>query len=73
MRIQITLEKHDYELARKGVRALGISIAEFVRRTIRDKLPVGGRSPWMRFAGLVESGDIESSRSIDEIVYGTKE
>jgi hypothetical protein len=26
-------------------------------------------SPWMRYAGLVKSGDPNSSQSIDEIIY----
>jgi hypothetical protein len=25
---------------------------------------------WMRFAGFVDSGDPQSSQSVDEIVYG---
>jgi len=28
--------------------------------------------PWMRYAGMIESGDPESSRRIDDIVYGQK-
>jgi hypothetical protein len=36
-------------------------------------LPVDERKPWMRYAGMVESGDSESSRHIDEIVYGRKD
>jgi hypothetical protein len=27
----------------------------------------------MRYAGMVESGDAQSSTSIDEIVYGSKD
>jgi hypothetical protein len=30
------------------------------------------RSPWMRYAGMVESGDARSSQRIDDIVYGQK-
>ena len=73
IRTQISLESYEYELARREAQALGISVADFVRRAIREKLPPVGQSPWMRFAGLVESGDVDSSGSIDEIVYGTKE
>jgi hypothetical protein len=73
IRTQISLESYEYELARREAQTLGISVAEFVRRAIREKLPPDGQNPWMRFAGLVESGDIDSSGSIDEIVYGTKE
>lgn len=29
-----------------------------------------GNEPWMQFAGMVESGDPDSSLRIDEVVYG---
>ena len=70
IRTEITLEKHEYELARKEARALGISVAEFVRRTIRDKLAATGQRPWMRFAGMVDARDRDATGSIDETVYG---
>lgn len=31
----------------------------------------GKESVWMIYAGMVESGDPGSSRSVDEIVYGS--
>jgi hypothetical protein len=52
---------------------LGISVAEFVRRAVREALPPRGEGPWMKFAGFVETGDPRSSQSIDEIVYGQKD
>lgn len=72
IRTQISLDKHEYALARGQAKALGISIAEFVRRAVREQLPLPGDAPWMRYAGMVESGDSQSSLSIDEIVYGSK-
>lgn len=27
-------------------------------------------APWMKFAGMVESGDPDSSQKVDEVVYG---
>jgi Ribbon-helix-helix protein, copG family len=72
IRTQVSLDEQEYKLAKKEAASLGVSLAEFVRRTIRDALPPPGRAPWMRYAGLVESGDPQSSRSIDEIVYGPK-
>ena len=48
-------------------------VAEFVRRAVREALPILGQRPWMKFAGLVETGDPYSSQSIDEVVYGRKE
>jgi hypothetical protein len=73
IRTQISLDKREYALARKQAQSLGISVAEFVRRAIREQLPVCEDSPWMRYAGFVESGDPLSSRSIDEVVYGSKD
>jgi hypothetical protein len=73
IRTQITLDKQEYTLAKKEARALGISVAEFVRRAIRETLPAKGDAPWMRYAGFVESGDRRSSQSIDDIVYGAKD
>ena len=73
IRTQVSLEKQEYQLAKKEAKALGISVAEFVRRAVRDKLPVSKQPPWMRYAGMVESGDAHSSTSIDELVYGSKD
>jgi hypothetical protein len=28
--------------------------------------------PWMRYAGMVQSGDPHSSEDIDDVVYGQK-
>ena len=73
IRTQVSLDKNEYILAKKEAKALGISIAEFVRRAIRDKLPVDRNRPWMRYAGMVESGNPRSSQMIDEVVYGDKD
>jgi hypothetical protein len=43
-----------------------------VRRALRSALPADASLPWMHYAGMVESGDAASSRTIDEIVYGHK-
>jgi hypothetical protein len=73
IRTQISLDKIEYELARREAQALGISVAEFVRRAVRTHLPARSQAPWMRYAGFVESGDRRSSQSIDELVYGSKD
>ncbi|MFZ0961192.1 MAG: CopG family transcriptional regulator [Terriglobia bacterium] len=73
LRTQVSLEAQDYMLAKKEAAALGISVAEYVRRAIKSMLPPSGQPKWMRYAGLVESGNPHSSQSIDEIVYGTKD
>jgi hypothetical protein len=73
IRTQISLGEDEYRLARKAAHGLGISIAEFVRRAIRQSLPPEGEGAWMLYAGFVESGDSRSSRSIDDVVYGHKD
>lgn len=73
IRTQISLDAAEYELVKRESRALGISIAEVIRRAVRDALPPEPGGAWMRFAGFVESGDPKSSQSIDEIVYGAKD
>jgi Ribbon-helix-helix protein, copG family len=73
IRTQVSLDKHEYDLMKREARSLGISIAELVRRAVRDALPPAGQGPWMKYAGLVATGDPASSQSIDEIVYGQKD
>jgi hypothetical protein len=73
IRTQVSIDEREYTLAKKEARMLGISVAEFVRRAVRESLPPQGAGPWMKYAGFVESGDAKSSQSIDEIVYGTKD
>ncbi len=73
IRTQISLDRDEYRRAKKQSKALGIPVAEFVRRAVRDKLPVDRSRPWMRYIGMVESGDPHSSQTIDEVVYGTKD
>ena len=73
IRTQVSLDEQDYKWTKKEAAALGISVAEYVRRAIRCVLPPSGRPAWMRYAGLVESGNARSSLSIDEIVYGDKD
>lgn len=73
VRTLITLDEGEYKLAKREAKALGISIAEFVRRAIRERLPVAADKPWMQYAGMIESGDPQSSQSIDDVVYGRKD
>jgi hypothetical protein len=73
LRTQISLERAEYDMARKEAAALGISLAEFIRRAVRERLPASDDGPWMKYAGFVESGDPHSSGSVDEIVYGAKD
>lgn len=73
IRTQISLTEEEYEAAKAEARRLGISLAELLRRSLRSILPVDASKPWMRYAGMVESGDPESSRHIDDVVYGHKD
>jgi hypothetical protein len=73
MRTQISLEQSDYALVKREARAAGVSVAEYVRRAIRQALPARSDAPWMRYAGFVESGNPRSSQTIDDIIYGTKD
>lgn len=70
IRTQISLEEKQYKLTKKKAKEQGISVAEFVRRSLDRSL---NAAPWMRFAGMVDSGDPESSQKIDEVVYGDYE
>jgi hypothetical protein len=73
VRTQVSLSEEEYAAAKAEAERLGISLAELVRRSLRAMLPVETDNPWMRYAGMVESGDPQSSRRVDEIVYGTKD
>jgi len=73
IRTQISLDEAEYALVKQQARAMGVSIAELVRRGIRQMLPADESRPWMQYCGFVESGDARSSESIDEIVYGAKD
>ena len=72
IRKQIRLDEQEYTVVRSEAESLGISVAEFVRRALREALPPRGEGPWVKYAGLVETGNPRSSQSIDEIVYGQK-
>jgi hypothetical protein len=73
IRMQVSRDEVEYKLAKKEARALGISVAEFVRRAIRQTLSPAAGAPWMRYAGFVESGNPRSSQSVDDVVYGKKD
>jgi hypothetical protein len=72
IRTQVSLSERDYAAAKNEARRLGISLAELLRRSIRTVLPADDGRPWMRYAGMVESGDSRSSPRIDDVIYGQK-
>ena len=73
IRAQISLEEREYSLVKTAAKSLGISVAEFVRRSLQQALQPRGEGRWMRFAGFVETCNPRSSRSLYEIVYGQKD
>jgi hypothetical protein len=72
IRTQISLTEREYEAAKREAERLGISLAELLRRSLRTMIPGDESRPWMRYAGMVESGDSRSSQRIDDVVYGQK-
>jgi len=73
VRTQISLSEDEYEAAKREAQRLGISLAELLRRSLRQMLPVDEKKPWMRYAGMIESGDLNASQRIDDLVYGQKD
>jgi hypothetical protein len=73
VRTQISLSEDEYASAKQEAARLGISLAELLRRSLRTVLPVNDAQPWMRYAGMVESGDPHSSQNIDDVIYGRKD
>lgn len=73
VRTQISLTRSEYIAAKREAKRLGISLAELLRRSLRSLIPPDSSPPWMRLAGMVETGDPKSSQRIDEVVYGRKD
>jgi hypothetical protein len=73
VRTQISLPEKEYRDAKREAQRLGISLAELLRRSLRLMLPVDEAKPWMRYAGMIETGDTQASQNIDDIVYGQKD
>jgi len=73
IRTQISLGEDEYREAKREAKRLGVSLAELLRRSLRSMLPADSSQPWMRYAGMVESGDPQSSSRIDEVIYGQKD
>jgi hypothetical protein len=69
IRVTIRVDEEDYALAKREAIRLRISMAELLRRTLRKSLQHPEYAPWMRYAGLVASGDPRSSLKIDKVIY----
>lgn len=72
VRTQISLTEDEYRVAKAEAARLGISLAELLRRSLRVILPADPEKPWMRYAGMVETGERDASQKIDQVVYGSK-
>jgi len=73
IRTQISLPGREYDAAKREARRLGISLAALLRRSLRTILPADGSRPWMRYAGMIETGDSRASQKIGDVVYGQKD
>ncbi len=73
IRTQISLSHREYHSAKREAARLGISLAELLRRSLRSILPSDDSKPWMRYAGMIETGDPTASQKIDDVVYGQKD
>lgn len=69
VRTQISLSRAEYAEAKREAKRLGISLAELLRRSLRAVLSTDETKPWMRYAGMVASGDSRSSQRIDDVIY----
>lgn len=72
IRTQVSLSRQEYEAAKAEASRLGVSLAELLRRSVRHILPADESKPWMRYAGMVETGEKDASQKIDAIIYGQK-
>lgn len=73
IRTQVSLTEQEYKAAKREAGRFGISLAELLRRSLRTMIPADESKPWMRYAGMIESGDPSSSQHIDDVVYGQKD
>lgn len=70
IRTHVSLTEEEHQAAKDEAQRLGISLAELLRRSLRAMLPVEANPPWMRYAGMVESGDPHSSQRSDGLPQG---
>lgn len=69
VRTQVSLDEPQYRRARLAAKRQGVSLAEFVRRSLAEKLArEPAENPWMVFAGSLE-GPEDGSQSFDKDIY----
>ncbi|MGH6831066.1 MAG: hypothetical protein ACREDG_07920 [Methylocella sp.] len=66
IRTRISLPESEYNAAKREAERLGISLAALLRCSLRTMIPADEAKPWMRYAGMIESGDPRSSQNIDD-------
>ncbi len=66
----IAVTREDRDAAVREARRAGVTPEEYVHRALLAALPPDAGAPWMRYAGIVESGDPRASGTVDEVVYG---
>jgi hypothetical protein len=65
IRMQIGLDRREYDLARMQAAALGISVAELIRRAVRQTLPAPGEAEWAKYSGFAAGADMHSGQSVE--------
>ena len=73
IRTLVSLSEDEYAAAKQEAMRLGIPLAELLRRALRGLLPADASKPWMRYAGMIESGGPGCGGRVDEVVYGRKD
>lgn len=71
-KVRLSLSDAEHNAAKREAARLGISLAELLRWSLRATIRFDEPKPWMRFAGMVDTGDPQSSQKIDEVIYGIK-
>ena len=72
IRVETRLSEQQYSQAKQEASRLGMSVPQFLRHALNSTLSLNANKPWMRYAGMVASGNSRSSRDIDAIAYDTK-
>ena len=76
LKFQVTLPEPLMAQLKRESQKMGISVAEFIRQTMDDRLRKRGKSadddPFEAIDGLVNSSETDLAGRIDEILYGRK-
>lgn len=70
--VQISLSEQEFSAAEAEAKRWAISLSQLVRLSLRNLLSVDEDTPWMKYAGMIQSGNLNSSADLDTIVYGIK-